>query len=200
MKIIQETPDTIIIKDKNILSFIIGIIFVVIGLGIVVKPEFFSEGVQSWIGIIGIVLGVFAIAVTKVITVTMDKTTGKCVWAQKSLMGKTDKEYPLDKIKEVELTTSYSYTHRRSGKNSGGYTYHVNLVMKDGSILELNPGVSQVRTLGWQMVPENKLGTRIAQFLNVPFQERRSPTVTEALSTVSSAIQDAIAKSKNDKE
>ena len=48
--------------------------------------------------------------------------------------------------------------------------------------------------MGRQIIPEKNLGARIAGFLGVPFLEKRPPTVSETLSAVSSAIQNAAEK------
>jgi len=135
-------------------------------------------------------LGGFVIFVTKISTVILDKLSNKLSFLQKGLIGKNSKEYNLDQIKEVELSVAYT-----SQSKGGGYSYHLAFVLNNGEIVQLNPGSSSiVRIMGRQIIPEKTLGARISSFLNIPFQERRPPTVSETLSAVSSAIQSAAEK------
>jgi len=157
---------------------------------VIFKPDFFTNQPPTWSGFIGVLLGGFVIFVTKISTVILDKLSNKLSFLQKGLIGKNSKEYNLDQIKEVELSVAYT-----SQSKGGGYSYHLAFVLNNGEIVQLNPGSSSiVRIMGRQIIPEKTLGARISSFLNIPFQERRPPTVSETLSAVSSAIQSAAEK------
>ncbi len=178
-----------ILKDRGGFVFFVGIIFALAGFAVIFKPDFFTENPPLWSGVAGVLLGALIIVVAKITTVTLDKTSNKILFLWRSLLNNKIQEYTLDQIKEVELSAIYS-----SGKG-GACSYHLALVFNNGEIIPLNPGSSSsIRIMGRQIIPEKTLGTRMANFLNVPFQEKRPPTVSETLSTISSAIQSAAEK------
>lgn len=191
MKIVKEDQNLMIIKDRNIIAFAVGIIFILLGFAIIFKPDFFTNQTPMWSGFVGVLLGGFIVFFAKITTISLDKTSNKLLFLQKGLTNKTTaKEYNLDQIKEVELSVAY-----HSSSKGGGFSYHLAFILNNGEIVPLNPGSSSItRIMRKQIIPEKKLGARIANFLNVPFQERRPLTVSETLSTVSSAIQNAVEK------
>lgn len=190
MKIIQEEQNLMVLKDSNIIAFIAGTIFTIGGLVVIFKPDFFTNQPSVWVGFIGVLLGGSVISSAKITTVSLDKTSNKLLFLRKGLMSKSVNEYNLDQIKEVELSVLYS-----SSSKGGGYSYHLAFVFNNGEIIPLNPGSSSViKIMGIQIIPEKTTGARIASFLNVPFQERRPPTVSETLSAISSAVQSVTVK------
>jgi len=197
MKIVKKTLDLMILKDRNIIVFILGIIFTLMGFVMILKPHIFSERSPVWLGLFFFLSGGFVIFVAKITTIILDKTSNKLLFLRRNLLGKKIKEYNLDQIKEVELSVGYSSTNKNVS-----YSYHLSFVLNNGEIIPLNPGsnLSVIRISGIigignkEIIPDKTLGAKIANFLGVPFQERRPPTVDEILSTVSSAIQDATEK------
>lgn len=176
-----------ILKDRNAIVFIVGIIFAFAGLAVIFEPNFFTSQPPLWSGFIGVLFGVLVLLVTKVTTVSLDKSSNKLFFLRKGLTSKSIQEYNLDQITEVELSVTYT----SSGKGDG-YSNHLAFVFHNREVVPLNPGGSSImKIMGRQIIPEKTLGARIASFLNVPFQERRPPTVSETLSAVSSAIQNA---------
>lgn len=180
MKIIREDERLMVIKDYNILVFCVGIIFFLVGTTVLVKPDFFINNPPLWSGLIGIIIGVFIVSKTKIVTINIDKSSGKLLFLRKWLFGNSYSEYSLSQIKKVELNTEYE----ESG-NNGGYIYHVSFIFNNGETVNLNPDSSSViKIMGKPIIPEKTLGARIASFLDVPFQERRPTTVNEVLNTV----------------
>lgn len=190
MRIVKEDENLMVLKDRNIIAFAVGIIFLLAGIVVIVKPDFFTNQPPLWSGFVGVILGGFVIFVAKITTINLNKSVGKLTFFRKGLVGKSSKEYDLKQIKEVELSVAY-----HTSSKGGGYSYHLGFVLNSGEIVQLNPGSSSIiRVMGRQIIPEKTLGARIASFLGVPFQERRPPTVRETLSAVSSAIQNAAEK------
>lgn len=190
MRIIREDQNLMILKDRNIIVFVVGISFAFLGFAIIFKPDFFTQQTSAWYGLIGIFLGVFVIIGAWITTITLDKTTNKLLFSRKNLLGKKVNDYNLDQIKEIELSATY-----RSSRKSGGYSYHLAFILNNDEKVPFNPGSSSIlKIMGRQVIPEKYIGARAASFLGVPFQERRLPTVNEVLSTVSSAIQSAAEK------
>ncbi len=190
MKIAKETSGLMILKDRNIDAYFMGIVFLLAGIAVILKPNLFANQLPLWSGFVGILFGGFVVLATKSTMVKLDKSTNKLVFLQKGITGQNSKEYDLNQIKEIELSVAYN-----DSRNGGGYSYHLAFVFSNGEIVPLNPGSSStIRIMGRQIIPEKTLGAKIATFLGVPFQERRPPTVDETLSAVSSAIQSVAEK------
>jgi hypothetical protein len=198
MRIVKEDENLMVLKDENIMAFAVGIIFFIAGLVAIIKPEFFTNQPPSWSGLAGIFLGGFVIAAAKITTVKLDKSANKLIFLRRGLIGKSSDEYDLKQIKEVELSVAYNSSSRRGGR----YSYHLAFVFNNGEIVELNPytNSSSIIRMGQLVISEKTLGARIASFLGIPFQERRPPTVSETLSAVSSAIQNAAEKEMEKKK
>jgi len=190
MRIVKENENLMVLKDRNIIAFAVGIIFLLAGIAVIIKPDFFTNQPPFWSGLVGILLGGFVVAVAKITTINLDKQVNKLTFLRRGLIGKNSNEYDLNQIKEVELSVAYN-----TSRKGGGYSYHLAFVLNSGEIVQLNPGSSSIiKVMGRQIIPEKTLGTRIASFLGVPFQERCPPTVSETLSAVTSAIQNAAEK------
>ena len=181
MRIVKEDQNLMILKDRNIIAFVAGTIFLLAGIAVIIKPDFFTNQPPIWSGFVGFLLGGFVVAIAKITTIKLDKSINKLSLLRKGLTVQSNQEYDLNQIKEVELSVAYN-----SSRKGGGYSYHLAFVFNSGEIVPLNPGSSStIRVMGRQIIPEKTLGARIATFLGVPFQERRPPTVSETLSAVS---------------
>lgn len=80
MKIVREDQNLMILKDRNIVVFIVGIIFAFAGLAVIFKPDFFTNQPPTWSGLIGVLLGGFVVFAAKIITVSLDKTSNKLLF------------------------------------------------------------------------------------------------------------------------
>jgi hypothetical protein len=88
MKIMKENQNLMIIKDRNILAFFIGAIFVLVGLITIFYHEFFTNRPPREAGIGGILLGLLVISLAKITTINLDKTANKLTIVRKSLFDK----------------------------------------------------------------------------------------------------------------
>jgi hypothetical protein len=190
MKITRENQNLLVLQESGLFVYVFGTIFILLGLFIVFSPSFLSDNPPLWTGIVGILLGSLVIVISKNTTISLDKTSNKLLFLKKGITGQTVKEYSLDQIKEIEMFASYS-----SSSSGSGYSYHLAFVFKNNEEVPLNPGDSTIiRFMGRQIIPEKKLGEKIADFLNVPFQEKEPLTMAETLSEVTSAVKDAARK------
>ncbi len=187
MKIVKETPDLMIIKDRNILVFFIGAIFVLAGLITIFYPDFFTNRPPREAGIGGALMGLLVISLVKVTTIGLDKNTNKLVIVWKSLFSRKMTEYNLNQIKTIELQHIYQ---------KKGYAYQLFFILENNKQIPLPSTGGVVKVIGEQITNERIIGARISSFLNIQFQERRPPTVSEALSTIQKTVQKEIEKHK----
>jgi len=197
MKIIKENQNLMVIRDRNIFAFFIGVIFIVVGFLVIFKPDFFVEQPPLWSGFIGIVIGLFIVFLVKTTTITLDKNANKFLIVWKNLIKENFKEYSLDLIKEVELRQIFYVSSEKEKR--GDYSYRLIFVLNNGEEVVLNPNkLSAIRIMGKRIIREKLIAARIASFLNVPFQERKPPTVGEALSSLQQVVQKEIEKYKKE--
>jgi len=188
MKIIKEDQNLIILKDKSIFAFLVGVIFALAGFLVIFKPDFFTNKPPLWSGFVGIAIGLFIILVAKITTITLDKIEGKIMFKWNTLISQKFKEYEINSIKQLEL----QQVNTSSSKGRSGYSYKLVFILNTGEEVFLNPNSSSVvKVMGRQIVAEKEIGTKISNFLNIPFEERRSPTLNETLFTIQSAIENA---------
>jgi hypothetical protein len=193
MKIIKETSGLMIIKDRSVFAFVVGSIFVSVGILVIFKLTIFKDQPPLWAGIFSAIAGGFVILINKITTITLNKTSNELSFLRKGLSGSNTKRHKLDEIKSVELITGYNTSNSRTC-----CSYNLVFVSKNNDIIPLKRGSSTKIVMGKQIVSERKIGPKIANFLNVPFEERRPPTARELLSTISSAIRDS-SKNKGEK-
>jgi len=191
MKVIKEDSGLMIVKHRNILFFIIAIFFVILGFGATFSPNFLiSETTPLWFGLVFILSGFLALFSIKITTIRLDKSENKISILKKRIAGRQNlEEFPIENVKEIELTIDFSSSS--DGKNS--YSYQLYFVLNDGQNKELGQNVTSTnKPLNSIFSSQIKTGKRIADFLGVPFLERRPPTVQETLSTISKTIKDSI--------
>jgi len=198
MKIIKEDQNLMVIKDKSIVVFVVGAIFALGGFLVILKPDFFTNKPPIWSGFVGILIGLFVFFVAKITTITLDKITRKIVFEWKTIISKKSKEYDLGSIKQLELQQVYN----SNSKSRGGYSNKLVFLLDNGEEVPLNPNSSSVVSVGGRQITTGKgIGLKISSFLNIPFQERRLPTVNEILSTIQSSIKNnAEIEIENDKK
>jgi hypothetical protein len=198
MKIIKETPYLMIIKDRDIPLFFAGAIFVLVGLINIFYPKFFDNNPsrETRIGVILLILwGLFVISVAKITTIKLDKNANKLTIVTKSLFGRKMEERDLNQIKTIELHISYYQDEKERG-----YSYKLFFILENNEEIPLPSPGGVVRAMGKQITNERIriIGARIASFLNIQFQERRPPTISETLSAIQKAVQEEIEKHKKE--
>lgn len=202
MKIVKETPNLMILKDRNIVTFFIGTFFCLIGLLLIIFPDFIKEKPPLLLSIFFILMGLFSIFKAKITTVSLNKGINKLSLERKTIMSRKKEEYKLDEIKEVELQQQV-YSHRSGGHDYGmrrqGYSYNLVLVLNNGQAISL-PSSGRVVIMGKQIGGEQQIGKRISEFLNIPFKERRPPTLSESLSTIKEVVREEMQKNKKGRD
>lgn len=183
MKIVQENQNLMVVKEKNILPLVIGLIFAAVGFLIVFSPQIFKEQPPLWFGLVFILIGFLAVLLCPFVTISIDRGTGKITFLWKRLIGTKKKEYSLDQIKEIIFQTYYTIQTKTKRPRPN---YSLLFIFKnEKEVAFQNKGRK-----------DKIIGEKIAQFLNVPFQEKRPPTVSEVLSTIKETIQENIDKYK----
>lgn len=117
MKIIKQTPSLMVIKDTNILSIFVGIIFILIGIQTFFYPNIFVDEVDKlpwYLKAFVLLMGTISLFGSKTTKIIFDKGSNKISLIYKRLIGSVNKKYyQLSRIKKVLFQKTCSY----DGKN-----------------------------------------------------------------------------------
>jgi hypothetical protein len=202
MKITIETQSLMVIKEGRIFVYVLSAVFTAAGLVVIFFPSFFTNNPPLWSGIVAVLAGILVVFLNKSINVKLDKSVDKFSMLKKSLIGKHSEEYSLSQIKEVEIRQMYyqGARTRNSREGESGYYYELSIIMNNNQRILLNPGARNIqRGISFSRPKEQVIGEKIANFLGVPFQERRPPTVGEVFSEIRNVAQQQIEKTSGDK-
>lgn len=192
MKIIKENPDLMVLKEKNIIVFWVGIIFALAGVIGIFLPRFFIEKMPLWVGLVFILIGIVVFFNVRMGTVTLDKSTNQLKILWRKLLTKKYQEYALNQIKAVEMKESYIAPSEEEISQTSQFPrhkYNLFFLFENNQEITLDPWTGTTN-----LEKERTLGETIAKFLNVTFQEQRPPTVGEVLSTVKEAAEEEMQK------
>lgn len=204
MKVIQETPTTLVLKQSAIGGIIMGAAFVVVGLLVAI---FFSKTDWKILILSGvfILFGLVSVLLTKFITVKIDKSTNKITILHSGILGKKSYDLAIDQLKEVavEESVSVNYSNQNNQNstlmNGSGTQRSYNLVfyLMNGQGIPVQMDSSSLPisinglSLG-MLTARNKnieLGNKIAVFIGVPFVDRRPPGIADVVSGLKNLVQ-----------
>lgn len=164
MKITQNTPEKLEIKEDNIGAIILGFISLVLGIILLVA------GIM--LGLAIIVIGVVVVLVAKKSHIVVDKTSRTLTYSAKSLIKKTNRQLSSAEIKNVALE---SKTYR--SRTDNGYDTNIvgNLALNLSSGESINLSVltkkkSIFKLFQKTIIPNEEIGGQIAQAIGVPFE------------------------------
>lgn len=206
----EEKEGQVVIKNNNIIMLIIGIALTIIGLYLLSKKVFNPESNTSW-GIVGmVVFGVIFILTWKREYLTVSRVVGSIDFKIKSLFSVKEESCSINEVASVEYNEYAQENPRLRFEKVGRYSTSQKLfiVFKDGRILPVphEERGNNVKGLGTEMIRRKsmdryiELGKKLANFLGVPFAERRPPTIGEALSMIKDQVQDSIEDAQMRKE
>lgn len=193
MKLVQETPTNLVLKQQNYLGIIVGITFLLVGgIGFFVS---LGKGMEPLIitGILFLV-GICIILVTKFITITIDKTQQNIIFTFRSLLGTKRQNYAISQIKEVSIEEYVTTTRDSHNNTTQQLNYNLVFYLQDGQGIPIPIGSKtgfsplSIMSMFSQRNQQMELGKKIADFIGVPFVDRRPPTFTQAVSAVMTAV------------
>lgn len=178
MKITQETQNLIVLKDGNLWAWILGEVFVLVGIVAIVSPASFTNTPPAWAGAISILVGLAVILLVKSSIITLDKDANQLSIVRKSIIGgQTQEDYALNQIKQIELQYRVNLRNFSQGVNRGmrmAYSYRLVFILTDGREVPLTTGFSGASNVGGILrVKERAIGEKLSAFLGVPFIDIR---------------------------
>jgi len=184
MRISTETPNLMIIKDRSFFAFLVAAAFLFVGIWSFISPESFTTKPSLIPSILSILAGAVVIIFVKTTMIILDKSANKLSFIWKSLISEKTENYELNRVKAVELRQSFG--DRRT-------YYKLVFIFDDNKEI---PFIQQTTAtnIGILVTKQRNTGIKVANFLNVPFQERRSSTINETFTEIRKTVEEEVQK------
>ncbi len=186
MKITQESPSRMVLKDNNITGFIGGLVFMAVGIGLSLLS--YSESlIAAGVGVIFALAGLYIVLSTRIVTAVLDKGTGKGTFSFWGVVKRESRDIELARMKELVLAKNA----RSSSKGGTTYEYIITFALTSGEEIPLELGSVGAGIADVVMSPDEKKKAEanlIAGFLGVPMRFVGAPSVMEALSAIKEGI------------
>ena len=159
------TPSHIQIRDYPIIIWIVGGIFIAIGIWMMIDQQ------SVWIGTLFFLIGaLLALLMANITTITADKEAGTLEIRNRSIIRNVVKEYALNEITSVDV---------EQNRDSDGSTYRVSILTSSGESIPFH----SYYTSGFAR--KEQQAKRLRDFLNLP-----DPTETSSNRLFNAITQD----------
>ena len=197
MKIVEETPTRLVLKQKSLLGFVICGLFFLVGIYLLLLfPQ--KDTKSMLISLFFIVFGVAGILFVRFITVILDKSTASASINTRGLLGNKTQTFAFNTLKEIAIEEYVTATNSSTGPRNQ-LNYNLVFYQTDGQAFPIHLNTPSMITVGGFPVGfmngRNKtieLGNKIATFVGIPFVDRRPPTLGDVVANVSTVIQNAV--------
>jgi len=179
MKITKKTEGQMVLEDKPIWVYGVGAIFVIVGAIPLINPSLYAQKMPLFMSLIFIALGLAAIILVQMVTMTIDKGSNRLSIKRQNLLGTKDENYELGQIKSISLRHS---THIGSSSRSSRGSHHTHhhhtyddyqlLFILDNEKEVLISSSSRSRgSINVSNAPsEEMIGKEISDFIKVPLK------------------------------
>jgi hypothetical protein len=195
MKIISQSADELVLQEGSASGLIAGGAFVIAGP----LAWFFlhkNNPAVIWVALGLVAIGIVVILFSSSITVAANKATGQVSYKKKRLIGGQDSTYSTGDIFRIETRKQWRVQNEQAPGGQGGsipepvLVAQSVIVFKDGRELPLDhqktsstTSVGSVVLMGGQGA-ETAIAARVAEFLNVPFQEIAPPNMGSGINII----------------
>jgi Tfp pilus assembly PilM family ATPase len=195
MKIVSQSSDQLVLQEGNVTGIAIGAAFAIAGVLVAFYVRHAGPMV-FWIALALVVIGLGTIAFSSAITVTANRAAGRLLYEKKRLIGAQNSTYAIADILRIETRRQWRIENapnpgnREAAMPQPMLVAQSVIVFKDGRELALDHqktsssmSVGSAVLMGGQGA-EVALANRVANFLNVPFQEISPPNMGMGINIV----------------
>ena len=195
MKLTLENPSRMVLKDHSYTNYAWGGGFFVLGAGLGILTLGVGNLVITGVAALFAVVGLGVVVSTKMLTVTLDKGTGKGTISLRGIIGGGSRDIELSNVRKLLLRKTTS-----SSKNGTIHTYNIGLVMDTNEELPFKLASKSAGLMDVINSPdekEKKDAQQIADFLGVPMEFVSPPIPNINLGQAFSALQGAFSGGMN---
>jgi len=188
MKIVSQSQDQLVLNEGSTSGIVVGAVITLAGAlgGYFLRA---SSPYAIWIALAVVVIGIAVILFSSSITVTANKATGQLLHQKKRLVGGKDSTYAIADIFRIETRKQWQIQNTPPSGNQNAtmpqpvLVAQSVIVFKDGREVPLDhQKTSSTTTVGSVVLmggqgAETAIAARVAQFLNVPFEEIAPPSM-----------------------
>ena len=191
MKISLEKDNLMILNNTPYSRLFLGILFFGIGILMALKPNISTTPIPIWFAILFIIAGIAICIFTNYRKVIIDKTIGKIIISNRTLFNKKNADYLISDVQGIRLCSRTYSQHTKRG-NQTKTEHWLELIKKTGSIQLSEPSSSNLSIMGVSIEGKETLGSKIAAFIKVPYDEERPPTINETITAIKDAVKESI--------
>jgi len=204
MKIAKQSESQLILTESAIVPYVVAVLFLLVGVGILIFPSSFEQDIPSWLPILFMGIGFVMIFIVSRRTISIDKGERTISIIDRSVVSKKQEQISIDTIQLVETRKKISTHTNSDGWQTTNVGYVVILLLKDGARVQLNKTVnaksSSIFSILNKTTPrEMKIAQVIADFLEVPYEKKGLPSTSEILSTIRNTVWESIRQNTKEK-
>jgi hypothetical protein len=192
MKIASQSADEMVLEEGSTSGMVVGVACIIAGALVGYFPGQTSP-IAIWIALGLSVVGIVVVLFSSSITVIANKKSNQISYRKKRLVGAQNATYGMAEIFRIETRKQWRVENTPPAQNQGESIPQPMLVaqsvivFKDGRELALDhQKTSSTTTIGSAVLmggqgAETAMASRLAEFLNVPFQEIMPPNMSSGL-------------------
>jgi hypothetical protein len=193
MKITQETPTVLTLRQRSYFPVVMCLVFFVIGVYLFLNHK---DSKSLLIAVFFIVFSLLLIVFLKFITIVIDKITSTISITGAGLLGKKTQTINFNQIKEIAIEEYIATTGAANSTPRNQLNFNLVIYLNDGQSYPI--AIDSLSMISVGGIPIGGLGTRnyiietgnkIASFIGVPFVDRRPPSLRDVVSNISTIIQ-----------
>jgi hypothetical protein len=181
MKIIEESPTKLVLKDSGAVIMGIGgiAVLVSVAIGIATAPWASASVFQALLfPAFFLLVGLICLLTARTRTTTLDKSTDSALFTVSGIIGNSQTEKKVSDIARVEMREEY-VQNTSNGRTSTEDKYRLVFILRDGTEIFIDRMHEQKASLGELALSavnvtgtsrEKAKGEKIAAFLGIPFQ------------------------------
>ncbi len=195
MKITLESESLMTLKDHNITHFIGGLAFFVLGAGFAYVSR--AEIIGLGFGLLFAVIGLWILATTKLVNLSLDKGMGRAKFSLRSLLKNESRDVSIGEITSLVLEKQIL----RSRKGNPKRQFTLAFLLESGDRLEFELGTMS-GGIDVLVSPDDKMraeAQKVSDFIGVPLSLEGPPSLHETLSTLKEGIVEGMDTARNEK-
>lgn len=177
MKIVSRNENLLVIKDLGISNWIMAIICLSIGAGVLYSQLINANLVTGIVGGLFFAVGLYLVIINEATTISVDKTEQKVFIKRSKLFSSESESYNFSEITKIILTEHSS----RSDKGGRTVSYDIQLILNNGQHISFVNDSSTVNPAFAKKKKHVEVAKEVATFVGVPFEELSTPGLGDVL-------------------
>lgn len=177
MKIVSRNENLLTIKDLGISNWIMAIICLVVGAGVLYSQLVTANLITGIVGGLFFAVGLYLVVVNEATTISVDKTEQKIFIKRSRLFSSENESHGFGEITKIILTEHSS----RSDRGGRTVSYDIQLVLNNGQHVSFVNNSSTTNSAFAKKKKHVEIAKEVSVFVGVPFEELSTPGLGDVL-------------------